>query len=237
MKATNVRRFFESLRSGTAPSATITGLTISNVTVNGYSRGAIRLQDDTNNVVIRDVVGDSQRQDRDPFAMGVHLEDTVHDVLLERVTMRNSHDTVTDVYWNGDGFTTENGTYDLEFIDTVATGNTDAGYDLKSSSTTLTRAFAEDNKRNYRFFGQADLVASTGRNPYRRGGIGSQAQVWAGGNARVRVIDSTFTDYRTSSVVFAVETNAQVTTQNNTVTKAVDAKETIVERYAQLIRQ
>jgi hypothetical protein len=236
MSATNVRRFFENNPTPGSPSATINGLHISDVAVNGYSRGVIRLRDNTNDVVIRDVVGDSQRQDGDPFAMGVHLEGTVHDVVLERVTMRNSHDTVTDAYWNGDGFTTENGTYDLQFIDTVATGNTDAGYDLKSRSTTLTRAFAEDNKRNYRFFGEADLVASTGHNPYRRGGAGSQAQLWAGGNARVRVIDSAFADSRTNSVTFAVETNAQVSVQNTKVTMAPGAKEVIVEPKARLIR-
>ena len=56
--------------------------------------------------LMEDVLGDSERQDGDNFAIGIALEDTVHDVVLRHVTMMNSHDS-TNEYWNGDGFTTE----------------------------------------------------------------------------------------------------------------------------------
>ena len=235
MRATNVRRFFEN-NAPTGQPVTISGLNISNVTVKGFSRNVIRLQDNTHNVTIRNVVGDSQRQDRDRFAIGVHLIGTVHNVLLHRVTMRNSHDTVTGPYWNGDGFAAERGTYNLQFVETVAAGNTDAGYDLKSTKTTLLRTVASDNKRNYRFFAQANLIDSVGRNPHKRGGTGSQAQVWAGSNARVRVTDSTFTDRRSNTFVFAVEARAAMTTKNVKVTKARTARTAVVEKNAQLRR-
>jgi hypothetical protein len=234
VRATNVRRFFESHRSGDARTATISGLRISDVTVNGFSKGAIRLGDDTHDVVIRDVVGDSQRQDGDRFAMGVHLVGTVHDVLLERVTMRNSHDSVSGKYWNGDGFAAEGGTYALRFADTVATGSTDAGYDLKSTSTTLVRAVAEDNKRNFRFWGEIHMTDSTGRDPRRRGGIGGQAQVWAGKTAQVRIVDSRFTDQRSNTVVFEVDGAADVALQDTSITKAADATGSIVRGRARL---
>jgi hypothetical protein len=236
VRATNVRRFFESQPSGKERSATISGLHMSDVTVDGFSRGVIRLADDTHDVVIQDVTGDSQRQDGDQFAIGVHLVGTVHDVLFERVTMRNSHDTVT-AYWNGDGFAAERGTYNVQFVDTVATGNTDSGYDLKSESTTLVRAIAEDNKRNFRFWAQAELIDSVGRNPYRRGGTGSQAQVWAGSNARVHITNSTFTDQHAGSVVFEVDDTAQVTLENTGVIRAPNAKEAIVKPGARLLRK
>jgi hypothetical protein len=237
MRATNVRRFFESNPTAGVSTATINRLRISNVKVTGFSRGVIRLQDNTSNVTISNVVGDSQRQDGDPFAMGVHLDDTVHDVVLKRVTMRNSHDSVSDRYWNGDGFTAEGGTYNLKFIETVSTGNTDAGYDLKGKSITLIRAFAKDNKRNYRFWGRAKMINSVGRDPRWRGGIGSQAQVWAGGNARVQISKSKFADKRSNTFVFAVEERASMTIQKVKVTKAKAAREAVVERNAHLKRR
>ena len=236
MRATNVRRFFESNPSDDAPSATITGLRISNVKVTGFSRGVIRLQDNTNSVVISNVTGDSQRQNGDRFAIGVHLIDTVHNVLLKRVTMRNSHDTVTGPYWNGDGFAAERGTHNLRFVDTAATGNTDSGYDLKSTSTTLIRAYAKDNKRNFRFWDQAEMIDCVGRNPHKRGGMGSQAQVWAGSNARLRVTNSTLTDHDTNTFVFAVEANADVTIHNVKIKKAPNARQAVVETNARLRR-
>src|SRR3546814_7265470 len=56
--ANNVRRFFEDYSSAPSGTATITGLTIRNVDVEGFSRVAIRLQYDTNNVVIDNVTAD-----------------------------------------------------------------------------------------------------------------------------------------------------------------------------------
>ena len=40
-------------------------------------------------------------------------------------------------YWNGDGFAAEEGVYDLLLATPVASGNTDAGYDLKAASVRL----------------------------------------------------------------------------------------------------
>jgi hypothetical protein len=229
-----VRRFFENNASGGASTATIKRLRISNVTVNGYSRGVIRLKHNTNNVVIQNVVGDSQRQDGDPFAMGVHLDGTVHNVLLKRVTMRNNHATTTGRYWNGDGFVAEGDTYDLRLVRTVSTGNTDSGYDLKGDRIKVDRALARDNKRNYRFWGQAELVSSVGRDPHRRGGIGSQAQVWAGGRSRVRVTNSSFADKRNNTFVVHVEAQAHVTVKKVKIKKARAARKAVVERHARL---
>ena len=59
--ASNVARFLENYASGTATSATVSGLTVENVNVTGYSRSVIRLQYDTHDVQIDNVVGDSAR--------------------------------------------------------------------------------------------------------------------------------------------------------------------------------
>jgi hypothetical protein len=68
--------------------------------------------------------------------------------------MENNYGTgADDFYWNGDGFTTELGTYNILFENTMASNNTDGGYDLKSTGTTLINA--EDNFRNFRVWTDA----------------------------------------------------------------------------------
>src|SRR3546814_10198688 len=76
---------------------------------------------------------------------------------------------IAGAYFNGDGFASERGVYDVRFIDTVARGNTDGGYDLKSSGTVVVRALSEENGRNYRLWGEATLIDSVGLNPVLRG--------------------------------------------------------------------
>ena len=202
--AHNVQRFFDNLISGTNTTATISGLTIKNVDVDGFSKGVIRLQYDTNNVLIQDVNGDSLRQTGDNFAMGIHLEDTVHDVTMQRVVMDNATDDKgTGVYWNGDGFTAEGKTYNLTFIDTVARGNTDGGYDIKADHVTMLRAVAEDNGKNFRFWGTDITVTdSVGLNPNYRGGSSSQAQVWIAESGQVKIVNSSFSDSGSKTTVF-----------------------------------
>lgn len=205
--ADNVQRFFEDYVSGSNKTATISGLTIRDVDVAGFSKNAIRLQYDTNNVLIEDVRADSERQDGDNFAMGVHLEDTVHDVTFRRVTMENATQTAgSGDYWNGDGFASERGTYNLTFEDTVARGNTDGGYDIKSDHVTFIRALAEDNARNFRVWGKdVKIIDSTGLDPHIRGGIGLQTQLWTKEGAEVTVINSTFADSGSKTKVIAAD--------------------------------
>ena len=124
-----------------------------------------------------DVAGDSRGQDGDNFAIGLHLVDSVHDVRLERVSMSNALDTLHP-YWNGDGFATEREVQRVELVATRASGNSDAGYDLKSSSTMLEDAVASGNKRNYRLWGREMVVVGcSGLDPASQGGTGEPMQV------------------------------------------------------------
>lgn len=191
--ANNVRRFFEDYSSAPSGTATITGLTIRNVDVEGFSRVAIRLQYDTNNVVIDNVRADMAGQTGDDLPAGVHLDGTVHNVTLNKVVMENIRSTA-GAYFNGDGFASERGVYDVRFIDTVARGNSDGGYDLKSSGTLVVRALSEENGRNYRLWGEATLIDSIGLNPVLRGGISEQNQLWLDDEAEVTVIGGRFDD-------------------------------------------
>ena len=191
--ANNVRRFFENYSSAPSGTATITGLTIRDVDVQGFSRVAIRLQYDTNNVVIDNVTADMAGQTGDDLPAGVHLDGTVHNVTLNRVVVENIQSTA-GAYFNGDGFASERGVRDIRFIDTVARGNSDGGYDLKSSGTLIVRALSEENGRNYRLWDEATLIDAVGLNPVLRGGISEQNQLWLDDDADVTVIGGRFDD-------------------------------------------
>jgi len=185
MAADNVRLFAGHFLADTYASATVSGLTIRDIDVHGFSYGVITLRYDTNNVLIQNVTGDSQYEDKDGIAEGIHLTDTVHNVVIEDSTMLNCMRSGS--YYNGDGFATERGVYDVTFENTVARGNADGGYDLKSTSTVLINALAEDNGRNFRLWGDIDLINPTGIDPHRRGGSSGQYQIQLMDGAHVTV--------------------------------------------------
>lgn len=224
---TNVRRFIENTASEGA-SASVTGLTVTNVDVDGYSRGVARLRYDSNDILFDGVTGDSQGQDGDPFAMGIHLADTVHDADIRNATMANSISTQGE-YWNGDGFVTERDTYDIRFTSTRSTGHTDAGYDLKSRSATLLDIHASDSKRNFRFHGTATVDGCTAADPYKRGGSGTQAQIHVTSTADVTVRNCTLTDDDPATIVFDVDQTARLSVTETIVERAPDARIQTVE--------
>jgi len=218
--AHNVTRFFEDYVSGAATTASVTGLTIQNVNIEGYSKGAIDLSYNSSNIVIKDVVADSQGQNGGLFVVGVHLTDTVHDVTLDTVTMKNNNGNGTDgQYWNGDGFTTENGVYNITFKDTVSAGNTDAGYDLKSSNTTLINTVAIGNDENYRLWSDSITVTNgVSLDPTHNGGTGEMAHVWMADGAVATLDNFTFSDSGALATLFKLtQTGATLYLANTSI--------------------
>jgi serralysin len=203
MTADNVNRFVYNLATGGASSATVSGLVIRDIDVAGFAKGVVSLRYNTNNVLIEDVSGDGRNIDRGNFATGVQLEGTVHAVVIKDTKMGNITDTVNK-YWNGDGFATEKHVYDVAFINTLAYNATDAGYDLKSSSTTLVNAVAEGNTRNFRLWADDTVMENvTGKNPVYHGGMSTvPANVWLGAGARATILDSEFTDATGKALLF-----------------------------------
>ena len=200
----NARRFFEDLAS--SGTASINGLTIRDVAVTGFSREAIRLQYDTHGVLIENVRGDMAGEVGDDLPEGIHLDGTVHDVVIRDTTMANVQSVGSgSTYLNGDGFATERGVYGVRFENTVATGNSDGGYDLKSTDTVLVGAVASENARNYRLWGDITMSNSVGQNPVWRGGSAEQNQVWIAAGAHVTIADSAFTDAGSRTKVFSSE--------------------------------
>ncbi|MDD1453143.1 hypothetical protein NHF48_023015 [Sphingomonas sp. H160509] len=204
--ADNVAHFFQTYIGSGNKSASVTNLALRDIDVEGFSKGLIEIGYNSSNVLIQDVRADSERQDGDEFAMGVHITGTTHDIVLRRVTMENATDTTGGKYWNGDGFATEKGVYNVLFEDTIARGNTDAGYDLKSKSTTLVRTLAEDNSRNYRIWGDTTMIDVVGLNPDKRGGpLNGQNQIHIIKGASLTIEGGYFADAGSGTRVFLNE--------------------------------
>jgi hypothetical protein len=234
-RATNVRRFFDTT-AAKGSTASVTGLGIVDVTVDGFSKVAVRVRYDSSAVLLQDVTGDSQRQDGDDFAIGVHLDDTAHDVSLRRVTMRNAQDTRDPGdYWNGDGFATERGNHDIRFETAEATGNSDAGFDIKSTRTVLTDVRSADNKRNFRFWA-ADTRCErcTATAPVRRGGSGIAAQVQLNPDARVTLVDTTLQGTTAPAAVYELDAGAVLTRERVAVMGSVDPRQDAIGKGAKL---
>jgi Ca2+-binding RTX toxin-like protein len=196
VNATNVTRFLETMPSSPATTASVNGLKVENSSVSGYSKNAIRLGYDSRNITISYFVGDSLKQDGGLIMAGVMLEGTVHDVLFDHVTMKNNygHGTSSD-YWNGDGFLAEGGTYNIKFVDTYASGNTDAGYDIKADNVTFLRANATGNTKDFKLWGtNVTMTDSVSTNPKYFGGTGKISHLFLAPGANVTLDNFTHSD-------------------------------------------
>ncbi len=199
----NVYRFIENTASGAAD-ASVRDFAIRACSGAGIERSFLRLRYNSERGVIEDCVADSEGVMGDPFAVGVSFEGAVRSVACTRVTMRNFRQRLEEEsYWNGDGFSSERGVLDLHFDACEASGCSDGGFDLKSRTTRLTRCIATDNKRNFRIWGaDTRMTGCIGRDPRRRGGSGSQAQVWLAEGASLDIRGGRFEDESEATVVF-----------------------------------
>lgn len=243
IKGTNVQRLIEHRPDPSQPNASweLANVTIRESEIHGYSKGAFRFgkpspdnQADAHDLLIENIIGDSERQDGDDFCMGIHLRGDVHHAIVRRTTMSNCQQTLSsDKYWNGDGFTAEAGVSDLQFEDTRAVGNTDGGYDIKAANVIMLRTYAADNKRNFRFWSSIDVQESIGEEPHCRGGIGCQSQVYAGKGAEAVLTNCSFRSTNPSTHVFQSEHGGKVTMnggmidQNGTLIHS-DSKENVI---------
>lgn len=217
MTANNVDRFFENYATSGQKTATISGLTITDVDVTGFAKGVIRLQYDTHDVLIDKVSGDSQFIDGANFAIGVALGGTVHDVLIRNTQMGNIRDT-TNAYYNGDGFSAEADVYNLRIENSRAFNNTDSGFDIKSQSTVLVNVEAEGNTRNYRFWSDVVVENAISKNPVYHGGIGTSANIWMLGSNDVKLTNVTIDDSASTNWLFHADRTGGSLTLDNVVT-------------------
>jgi serralysin len=197
VNATNVARFIENHASGDETSASVNWLKVEDVSVSDYSQNAIRLKYDSRNVTLHNVVGNGMRENGGLIVSGVSLDGTAHDVLFDHVTMKNNYGRGSSSdYWNGDGFVAERGTYNLTFRDTVASGNTDAGYDIKGDNVSFLRASANGNSKNFRLWGNQSVTMtdSVSASPTYYGGIGKTSHLQLPSGADVTLDNFRYTD-------------------------------------------
>jgi Ca2+-binding RTX toxin-like protein len=204
MQANNVRRFLEDTISSGYASASVDGLTVKDVDIDRFSQNAIKLRYDSRNILIEDVTGHGDAGTPEKYVQGIALDDTAHTVVFRNVVMQGSSARGSSTeYWNGDGFTTETGNYNIRFENTVASGNTDAGYDLKSSDTVLINTIAESNNRNYRFWSTSiTMDGGQSRDPQYFGGSASTDHFWLAEGAHARISGGSIQDQNANATVF-----------------------------------
>jgi hypothetical protein len=232
--AENVHRLVEDYAGGGESEASIVGLTLKDISVRGYARAVARLQYSTHDVLIEDVFGDSESQQYESFSTGLTFYQFAHDAVVRRAVMLNHRQLDVDGYWNADGFSSERDNSELLFEDTFAAGNTDGGYDLKSTKTTLRRAVAADNKRNFRFWGQGEFIRCVGLDPNKRGGSGTQAQLHVAQGADLQVSDSRFQDGHPATIVFDVDGDGAATVVGGCAEHSAEATLQTVDADASL---
>ena len=229
--ARNVRRFIENTFSSPATSATGNALRVRNVLVEGFSKGGLRLQYGTNNYSLENVVCDSLFQDGDNFAEAFDLGDTFNADIVD-CHARNTKDVIPNqgppqTFYNGDGFVAERGS-DLRFLRCTSSGNSDAGFDLKTLNASLIECDSFGNKENYKFWSTATMLRCRGADPLNRWNdatwVASQIELDAtsGIPAVVTATDCVFVDSSpdTKAVfLFGESGSSSITTVNTSIQK------------------
>ncbi|MDQ8197067.1 malectin domain-containing carbohydrate-binding protein [Pelagicoccus enzymogenes] len=118
-------------------------------------------------------------------------EPIIHDITFrDCVAINNGYSQSSGSYWNGDGFSTERGAYNIFYIRCKAYGNNDAGFDNKASYITYQDCVSAGNSRGYRHWadnGQMfNCVASFNS---KKGGTGSSYGLWVSGNGGEITVD------------------------------------------------
>lgn len=171
--------------------ATINGLRVTGLTAVEVQRVCIRLRGTVTNVLIDNV----RCTMRDTPQVSPNMPEGIHLEAGNGVTIQNSSFDGFQMtmdrsqYWNGDGIATEREATNVRIINVSADDNTDSGFDLKSSNTWLDRVSAENNARNFRFWGPISIGTITVGDTVKRGGTSTTADIWIKGSADMPIIE------------------------------------------------
>lgn len=173
----NVFRAIESDRK-----VRIRNLAITGITASGLHRDGIRIRGDAVGVEIRNfrlAMRPAPQSGRNlPIGIVVHdgRDIAISDGAISGFRMV----AVPGVYTNGDGIAAERPVNRLSIARVRAVDNSDGGFDLKSSGTTLDQLVAERNGRNYRFWRTVQADRLTSVDP-------RNAHIWLARGAHVRI--------------------------------------------------
>lgn len=176
-----------------------------------YTKKAFRIGDYSSFVTFQNCSADCTGGNLDYWAKntpnGFFCEDEtgslpiIHDItFIDCVARNNGYNQSSGDYWNGDGFSTERGHYNILRIRCQSYDNNDGGFDDKADNLTMIDCVAAGNFRQYRLWGTTGVVlqnclgangvegAATGGS----GGTGGPGLVWLRQNAQVTIRNSTF---------------------------------------------
>lgn len=212
IRAKNFTRLVENYHTGSASHASVKKLNLEDIEAYGYTRGVIRLKYAGKDIKLSRVLGDSQGQlDAKDFPMGIALDNNVSNVEIRKSLLKNHRQkkSSNSSYFNGDGIATESNVSSVLIEDTISSGNSDGGFDLKSTQTILKRTLAQNNKRNYRFWNGAELQNVLSFNPEKFGGSGNKVHFGAYGSRdfEIKIFDIDVVDESPNARVFSVGEN------------------------------
>ncbi len=126
----------------------------------------------------------------------------IHDITFVDCSARNNgFAQAADEYWNGDGYSSERGTYNLTFIRCSSFDNKDGGFDNKADNVTFQDCVAAGNKIGWRHWGTGGVFQNcVGVYSKKRGGTGSSEGLWIATTGQVTVSYSTFAANEASQV-------------------------------------
>jgi len=211
----NVYRFLENTANEHERDASLTNFAVRRCTGARVERGFLRIRYSSSNGVIEDCSAQGRANRGGSIPEGCALDDHASNIAYRRCVMENFQQWRGLEYWNGDGFSDEDGNSNIRYEECRARGSTDGGFDCKSDNVVLENCVSEGNKRNFRIWGdRPTLTSCTSRNPVMRGNPlqqGDVCHIWIGGeDARISISDLTVEDSNATPIFEFDEDGAAV---------------------------
>ncbi|WP_158766770.1 hypothetical protein [Terricaulis silvestris] len=194
--ADDIYRFLENTESGDETAASLSTFAVRRCSATRVQRGFARIRYGSRDGLFEDCRAVGVSNEGGDIPVGCALDDRAQNITYRRCIMENFQQLNAGDYWNGDGFSDEGDNRNIRYESCEARGSTDGGFDCKSNGVVLENCVAEDNKRNFRLWGDtATLTNCTSRTPNFRGAaveIASPCHIWIGGdNAQIQLSDVT----------------------------------------------
>ncbi|MDR2674296.1 MAG: PKD domain-containing protein, partial [Opitutaceae bacterium] len=212
-------------------------ITIKNCTVTRHTKKAFRISDYSQYITLEGCYSDCNGGD-DSFPSaaiptGFCCDDTggqpiIHDIsFIDCVARNNRYKQAGDAYWNGDGFTSEGGAYNLLFLRCQAYDNDDGGFDNKAANVTCRDCISGGNKKGFRQWGVNGLMYNcVAVNNAKRGGTNDSDSIWVSGTSSSRAVGGDLTVHGST---FHNAVNTQVFVQ-------AGAKATLIDSILSTVR-
>jgi hypothetical protein len=188
----NIYRFVENTAGSEENHASLRGFAVRRCRGRGVERGFSRVRYNSNDGLFEDCRAEGLPNEGGSIPAGCALDDRASSITYRRCVMENFQQWRAGEYWNGDGFSDEPDNSNIRYEACEARGSTDGGFDCKSSEVVLDACIAEDNKRNFRIWGERALLSNCiSRRPNFRGRDVENADschLWFANEGRGRVL-------------------------------------------------